>query len=108
MTVTVRLIEVGFLRTDPTHKKKKQEELEIKGRIETIVRIGQKADPNNDLNYWEESWDLLVSITEKSPGDLRRRAVTQTLLEDYTLTLLWKSSKLWYYNNLEKNEKKNN
>ena len=34
--------------------------------------------------------------TKKSPGDLRRLAVTQTLMKDHQLTLMWKtlSSKL--------------
>ena len=31
--------------------------------------------------------------TEKSPGDLRRLAVTQTLVEDHHLTLVWKTLK---------------
>ena len=31
--------------------------------------------------------------TEKSPGDLRRLAVTQTLVKDHQLTLMWKTFK---------------
>ena len=31
--------------------------------------------------------------TEKSPGNLRRLAVTQTLVEDHQLTLMWKTLK---------------
>ena len=31
--------------------------------------------------------------TEKSPGDLRRLAVTQTPVEDDQLTLMWKTLK---------------
>ncbi len=31
--------------------------------------------------------------TEKSPGDLRRLAVTQTPVKDYQLTLVWKALK---------------
>ena len=50
------------------------EDLEIRGQIETIqiIKIGQN--------------------TEKSPGDLSRLAVTQTLVENYQLTLVWKLS----------------
>ena len=42
--------------------------------------------------------DSIIKIsqnTEKSPGDLRRLAVTQTLLRNYQLTLGWKPSKEW-------------
>ena len=31
--------------------------------------------------------------TEKSPGDLRRLAVTQTPVKDHRLTLMWKTLK---------------
>ena len=31
--------------------------------------------------------------TEKSPGDLRRLAVTQTLIRNHWLTLVWKTLK---------------
>ena len=33
----------------------------------------------------------IVQNTEKSPGDLRRLAVTQTSVRDHQLTLLWKT-----------------
>ena len=46
-----------------------QEDLKIKDRVE----IGKN--------------------TEKSPGDLRRLALTQTLVIDYQLTLMWKTLK---------------
>ena len=32
-------------------------------------------------------------ITEKSPGDLKRLAVTHTPVEDHPLTLVWKTLK---------------
>ena len=38
--------------------------------------------------------DSIIEIgqnTEKSPGDLRKLAVTQTLVKDYQLTLMWKT-----------------
>ena len=49
------------------------EDVEIRGRVETIqttafIKIGQN--------------------TEKSPGDLRRLAVTQTPVKDHQLTLI--------------------
>ena len=40
--------------------------------------------------------DSIIKIgynTEKSPGDSRRIAVTQTPVEDHQLTLVWKFSK---------------
>ena len=40
--------------------------------------------------------DSVIKIgqnTEKSPGDLRRLAVTQTPVEDHQLTLVWKTLK---------------
>ena len=35
----------------------------------------------------------IVQNTEKSPGDLRRLAVTQTPVKDHQLTLMWKTRK---------------
>ena len=34
---------------------------------------------------------IIIKNTEKSPGDLRRLAVTQTSLKDHQLTLMWKT-----------------
>ena len=54
------------------------EDLKIRGRVETI----QTTDiPKVSQN------------TEKSPGDMRRLAVTQTPVEDYQLTEEWKTRK---------------
>ena len=42
--------------------------------------------------------------TEKSPGDLRRLAVSQTPMKNYQLTLMWKtlmSNNNKYYNSLK-------
>ena len=44
------------------------EDFEIRGRVETIIENGQN--------------------TEKSPGDLRRLAITQTSVKDHQLTLI--------------------
>ena len=38
--------------------------------------------------------------TEKSPGDLRRLAVTQTPVKDHRLTLVWKTIMLMIYNRI--------
>ena len=48
------------------------EELEVGGRKETIQTTG-------------------LLRAEKSPGDLRRLAVTQTPMTDYQQTLMWKT-----------------
>ena len=51
---------------------KEQEDLEVGGRVETI-------HPNYIIENGQN--------TEKSPGDLRRLAVTQSPLKDHQLTL---------------------
>ena len=68
MRVTVIVIIIGALGTVPKDLVKWLEELEIRGRANTIenTNIGQS--------------------TEKSPGDLRRLFVTQTLVKDRQLT----------------------
>ena len=37
--------------------------------------------------------DSIIENTEKSPGDVRRLAVTQTPVKDHQLTLMWKTLK---------------
>ena len=51
----------------------------------------------NERTCEDHQNDSIVEIgqnTEKSPGDLRRLAVTQTLVENYQLTLVLKTSKI--------------
>ena len=60
--------------------------------------VGNKRTSGDHPNYY------IIEIgqnTEKSPGDLRRLAVTQTPVKDYQLKLLWKTFK-------EKNSNNNN
>ena len=70
MKVTVISIEVGSLGTIPKDLVRGLEDLEIKGRGHPdycIIKIGQN--------------------TEKSPGDLREFAITQTPVKDHQLAL---------------------
>ena len=60
--------------------------MEVGGRVDTIKTIGQN--------------------TEKSPGDLRRVAVTQTPVKDHQLKLMWKARKGVNNNNNNNNNKK--
>ena len=75
------LIVTGILGTVPKGLERGLEELEIRGRIETIqtTKIGQN--------------------TEKSPGDQRRLAVIQTPVKDRQLTLVRKTHEK--YNNYD-------
>ena len=75
-------IVIGALRTLLKVLEKGIEELKIRGRVEiiknyNIVKIGQN--------------------TEKSSGDLRRLAATQSPEKDYQLTLVWKFCQDYYY-----------
>ena len=46
------------------------------------------------LGSWRTDRDYQNdSITEKSPGDLRRLGLTQTPVKNHQLTLMWKNSK---------------
>ena len=72
MKLTVILLVSGALRT--ILKGLVKEDLKIRetvATIQTIVEIGQN--------------------TEKSRGDLKRLAVTQTPEKNYQLTLVWKT-----------------
>ena len=62
------------------------EDLEIRRRVVSIVEIDQN--------------------TEKSPGDLRSLAVTQTSVSNHQLTLVWKTLKRVSSNNDNNNIKK--
>ena len=71
MKVTIIPIVIGALGTVNKGLLKGLEDLEVGGRVETIYCIIE-----NSQN------------TEKSPGDLRRLAVTQTPVKDYQLMLM--------------------
>ena len=73
MKVTIIPIMVGAFGTVTKGLLKRLEDLEFGGRVETI-----------------QTTALLINgkITEKSPGDLRRLAITQTPVKDYQLKLM--------------------
>ena len=87
MRVTVIPIVIGVPGTVPMGLKKKLEEMEIRRWMEnthySIVEISQNS--------------------EKSPEDLRRLAVSETLVKENQLTLVWKTRK--YFNNNNNNLK---
>ena len=70
MKVKIIAIVIGAFGTVTNGSLKGLEDLEVGGRV-SFIENGQN--------------------TEKSPGDLRRLAVTQTLVKDYQLTLIWKT-----------------
>ena len=78
MKVTAVPIVIGALGTIPKGLIKELEDLEIKGQVETIQTLSITRISQN---------------TEKSPGDLRRLAVTQTPVRNHQLTLVGKSFK---------------
>ena len=74
MKMTAIPIAIGSLETISKGLIRKLEELEIGGRAETIpMEVSQNI--------------------EKSHGDLRRLAVTQTPVQDLQQTLLWEAHK---------------
>ena len=77
MKITIIPIVIGALGTVTKRSVRGVEGLEITRRVETsnysIVEINQN--------------------TEKSPGDLRKLAGTQTPVENHQLTLMWKTLK---------------
>ena len=73
MKMTVIPIVIGALRTIPKGLVKGLEDLEIRGQVETIIKIGQD--------------------TEKSPVDLMRFSVTQIPVKNHQLTLERKTFK---------------
>ena len=78
MKVTVIPRVISALSTVTKELVQGLEDLKIRGRVETIqtksiIEIGQN--------------------TEKSPGDLRRLAVTQTPVRKHRLTMVWKTRK---------------
>ena len=78
MKVTIIPIVIGALGTVAKRLSKGLVDLEVGGRVESIQN------------------DSIIENgkgTEKSLGDLRRLAVTQTPLKDYQPTLMWKTLK---------------
>ena len=75
MRVTVIPRVISALGTDPKGLERVLEELEI----------GTFAESTNN------SIDKIGQNTKKSPGDLRRLAVTQTQMKDHQLTPVWKN-----------------
>ena len=71
MKVTIIPIVIGALSTINKRLVQGLEDLEIRGPVETIKTIIE-----------------IVQNTEKSPGDLRKLAVTQTPVRDHQLTLM--------------------
>ena len=105
----------------PTDHRVKLKEIEKKARYLDFVRdlktMEHKSDVYINCNccFWYSNWRInkrtgglgnkrtsgdhpnyhIIKInqnTEKSPGELRRLAVTQTLVKDHQLTLMWKNS----------------
>ena len=63
----------------------------IHQRIGTMTGgLGNKRTSGDHPNY---SIIVISQNTEKSPGDLRRLAVTQTLVRNHRLTVVWKTLK---------------
>ena len=63
-------------------------------------RVGNRKTNRSDPNY------CIVKIeqnTEKSPGDLRKLAVSQTPVNDYQQALKWKTRKEYDNNNNNNN-----
>ena len=75
MKVTVIPIIIGALGTVTKRLIQGHNDLEIRGVHPnySIIKIGQN--------------------TEKSPGNLRRLAITQTVVRNHWLTLVWKTGK---------------
>ena len=74
--VTIIPIVIGAFGTVTKGLLKGLEDLEVGGPVETIQ--------NNSIIENGQN-------TEKSPGDLRRLAVTQSSVRDHQLTLMWKT-----------------
>ena len=63
-----------------------------KGLVKEMGRIGNKNTTNDSTLKIDQN-------TQKSPGELRRRAVTQTPLKDHLLMLVGKTLMQNNYNN---------
>ena len=76
MKVTIIPIVIGAFGTVTKGLLKGLEELDVGGRVETIQTTAITENCQN---------------TEKSDGDLRRLAITQSPVKDHQLTLMWKT-----------------
>ena len=68
--------------------------------LEWPLKVGRVGNQRMNPDHSNYSIGKIVQNTEKSSGDLRRLAVTQTPVKDYQLMLMWKTCKK--YNNKEK------
>ena len=75
--MTLIPIVIGAFVTVTKELLKGLEDLEVGGRVET--------NPNNSIVENGQN-------TGKSPGDLRRLAVTHSPVKDHQLTLMWKTN----------------
>ena len=73
MKVTIIPIVIGAFGTVTKGLLKGLEDLEVGGRVDTIQTTALLKNGQN---------------TEKSPGDLRRLAVTQSLVKDHQMSLM--------------------
>ena len=64
-----------------------------------IKRTGGLGNKRKSGDYPNYSINENDQNTEKSPGDFRRLAVTQTPVKDHQLTQVWKLSRCNYNNN---------
>ena len=87
MKVTIIPIVIGAFGTVTKGLLKGLEDLEVGGM--------SGDHPNNSIIENGQN-------TEKSPGDLRRLAVTQSPVKDDQLTLMWKTLMSNYYNETDR------
>ena len=95
MKVTIVPIVIGALGTITKGLLKGLEDLEVGGRVETIQTTAKTDVKNsrgvNNNNNPNNSIIENGQNTEKSPGDLRRLAVTQSPVKYHQLTLMGKT-----------------
>ena len=78
MKMMIIPVVIGALGTIPKGLVKGLEDLKIRGQVKTILTTALLR---------------LVRILIKTPGDLRRLAVTQTLVKNHQLMVVWKTLK---------------
>ena len=83
MKVTIIPIVIGAFGTVTKGLLKGLENLEVGSRVETIQKTALLKRDLSNYNIIEKGQN-----TEKSPGDLRRLAVTQSPVKDHQLTLM--------------------
>ena len=115
MKVTIIPIVIGTFGTVTKGLLKGLEDFEIRGRVKTIkttALLRTARIPRRVLETWADLLSLKTQVLrnkrmsgdhpnysisdngqnpEKSPGDLRRLAVTQSPVKDHELTLMWKT-----------------